>query len=317
MNFSSISLIKSFHLWAKEHFLDSFLSVTRLNLELSTDNAWSGVIWHVNLDIFDLEYNSHFLVRLKHRWSKLVLKQISNVSYFVWNISFFCFDLRITSLLLSGISRRVRLSCCFFIFFNNTFDFFLGARSNERSAFISYLLFLFKESLFMRFVFLVILSNFECCSDNNIWKIFVQALINFQLGLVELSDLICCTVFTNINFFLTNCNKALILSLGLSWSISDSYCNGSPFWLDFSTAVIKTSFLSEGLMKIDSASLDLVNFWEIDQITTDNQELHVLVLVGLLFFPVETDVVNSHLKHDILLCLGKSTDTSKHFFKLI
>jgi hypothetical protein len=181
---------------------------------------------------------------------------------------------------------------------------FLRVTCNKRFAFICYFCFLISQSLLMLFIFLVILFHIKCCPDNHFRKIWIRALIYFQLSLVELTDLISCTIFTNINFFLTNSNKALILGIWLSWSSSDSYSNGGPFWLDNFTTVIKTSFLSEGLMQINSASLDFVNFREINQITTNDQELHVLVLVGLLFFSVESDVINSHFKHHILLCLG-------------
>jgi len=171
MNFSCISLVKCFHLWIKELFLNSFTGVTWLNLELSTDHAWSRVGWHVNLDIFNLKNDSHSLVGLKHRWSELSWNQIANVGHFGINIFLicflFCFNSRVTSLFLSS------LLCVISFLDHHWTDFFLRAFTNLWSTLVCYLWFLFCKSLLMLLIFLVVLSNVECCSNNYIWKIWI------------------------------------------------------------------------------------------------------------------------------------------------
>jgi len=178
MNFSCISLVKWFHLWIKELFLNSFTGVTWLNLELSTDHAWSRVGWHVNLDIFNLKNDSHSLVGLKHRWSELSWNQIANVGHFVINIFlicfFFCLNSRVTSLFLSSLIGWCVFSFFIFnVFLDHWTDFFLRAFSNLLSSLVCYLCFLCCKSLLMLLIFLVVLSNMECCSNNYIWKIWI------------------------------------------------------------------------------------------------------------------------------------------------
>jgi len=97
----------------------------------------------------------------------------------------------------------------------------------------------------MLFIFLVVLSNFECCSDNNVRKIWVHAILYFQLLFVELTDLIHSSPFTNVNLFLTNSYKALILGTWFCWASSNSNSNCGPFRLNNFITVIKSGFLSE------------------------------------------------------------------------
>ena len=176
MNFSSVSLIKFFHLWIKELLFNSFTGVTWFNLKLSTNHAWSRVRRHVHLDIFDLENDSHFLVGLLHSWTDLVLNQIADVSHFVGDIFLMCFffgfNLRSTSPFLFR-NNTWCVTGLFIIFLDNWIDFLFRAFSNKWSAFVSYLWFLIFKSLLMLFIFLVVLSNFECCPDNDIWKICI------------------------------------------------------------------------------------------------------------------------------------------------